>query len=147
LSTDVKLGELELEEPVAPLELLPLALGVELLLELGLELLPDELPEALGVLELPDELGELELLEELGELELPPVAEEPLDDLSDDVALGLELLPDELELCAIATLDRAKSAAAVAALMSFRFIEVLPPLFTGSRRGTAAAGAHAAAPG
>ncbi len=111
----MKLGELELEEPVAPLELLPLALGVELLLELGLE--------------------------------LPPDAEEPLDDLSDDVALGLELLPDELELCAIATLDRAKSAAAVAALMSFRFIEVLPPLFTGSRRGTAAAGAHAAAPG
>lgn len=134
----MKLGELELEEPVAPLELLPLALGVELLLELGLELLPDELPEALGVLELP---------EELGELELPPDADEPLDDLSDDVALGLELLPDELELCAIATLDRAKSAAAVAALMSFRFIEVLPPLFTGSRRGTAAAGAHAAAPG
>ena len=110
----MKLGALlELLEPVAPVELLPLALGVEeLLLELGLELLPD----ALGVLL----LGELELL--LGELELPPDADDPLDDLSADVALGVELLPEELELCATATLDRAKSAAAVAALMSFRFI-------------------------
>jgi hypothetical protein len=85
-------------------ELLPEALGVELLLPeaLGVELL---LPEALGVelLLLPDALG-VELL-------LPD-------------ALGVELVP---ELCASVTLDSAKSAAAVAALMSFRVISVFPP--------------------
>jgi hypothetical protein len=82
-------------------EPLPDALGVELLL----------LPDALGVelLLLPDALGvELLLLPEaLGvELLLPD-------------ALGVELEP---ELCASVTLDSAKSAAAVAALMSFRVI-------------------------
>jgi hypothetical protein len=143
LSTDVKLGVLMLPAPLAPAEplLVPpaelLVLG-ELLLELGEELAPDELlPVALGELEL-ELLGELEL-ELLGALELPPDADEPLEDLSDEVALGLELLPEELELCAMATLDRAKSAAAVAALMSFRFIRILPPLSTGSRRAAAAA--------
>jgi hypothetical protein len=81
-------------------ELLPEALGVELLLPeaLGVELL---LPEALGVelLLLPDALGvELLLLPD---------------------ALGVEEVP---LLCANDTLDSAKSAAAVAALMSFRVI-------------------------
>jgi hypothetical protein len=129
LSTDENSGALMLPALLEP--------PAELLV-LGEELAPDDepLPVALGELE----LGELEL-ELLGELELPPEADEPLEDLSDEVALGLELLPEELELCAMATLDRAKSAAAVAALMSFRFIKVLPPLSTGSRRAATAAAA------
>jgi hypothetical protein len=74
-------------------------------------------PAALPVL-LPPALG-LELLLPLAlgvELLLP-------------AALGVELLPleEEPELCASVTLDNAKSAAAVAALMSFRVMCVLPP--------------------
>ena len=80
--------------------------------------LPEELlPEALGVDELlapPDALGaELLLPEALGvELLLLPEA------------LGVELVP---ELCASDRLDSAKSAAAVAAVMSLRVIWMLPP--------------------
>ena len=105
LSTDEKVGVEELEAPT--LEDPPAALGED-----------DELDEP------PAALGEDELEEppvELGdeELEAPPEAL-PEDLLS--VALGLELLdpdapvlePEEPELCAIATLASAKSAAAVA---------------------------------
>jgi hypothetical protein len=115
LSTDENSGVLALApaDPVPPAAALPDALGVELEPDaLGVELEPD----ALGVELEPDD-------------ELPPEAEEPLEALSDELplepdALGEELMPpeDELELCATATLDRAKSAAAVAALMSFRVI-------------------------
>jgi hypothetical protein len=145
--------------------LLPDALGVELLLLLGVELLPEDpeeppealseelLPDALGVELLPLELG-LELLPDaLGVLELPPEADEPLEALSDELlplALGVELLPllmpledEEPELCAIATLDSAKSAAAVAALISLRVIGCCSLL--GFGRSATTAGAHAAA--
>jgi hypothetical protein len=115
LSTVVNSG-VELD---APLELLPpLDMPLdepldELPLELGLEELllgDDELPpleELLGLDELPLALGE-----DLSLLELLPVA---LGDLS-----LLEL--EEPELCAMDTLASAKSAAAVAVVISFNFI-------------------------
>jgi hypothetical protein len=113
VSTEVKLG-VELDAPaellslellpVAPLDELPEALGVELD-ELGVEL---------------DELG-VELLDELG------VDELPLLDESDEllpVALGDDEAPveDEPELCAMETLASANSAAAVAVVINFNFI-------------------------
>ena len=98
--------------PPAALPVLPGAPGEDA----PLEALPEELlPEALGVDD--EELLGVELLEPeaLGvELLLLPDA------------LGVELVP---LLCAKDTLDSAKSAAAVAAVMSFRVILVLPPYF------------------
>ena len=93
--------------PLAPVLLLPDAPEDE-----PPEALSDELlPEALGVeLLLPDALG-VELLL----LRRRAAAAD---------ALGVELVP---QLCASVTLDSAKSAAAVAALMSFRVIYVFPP--------------------
>jgi len=99
VSTDEKFGVEELEAPA--LADPPVALGEDEL---------DDPPEAL--------LGEED------ELEAPPEAL-PEDLLS--VALGLELLepdapvlePEEPELCAIAMLASAKSAAAVAVLTTF----------------------------
>lgn len=110
VSTDEKTGVEELEAPA--LDDPPEVLGEDEELEAP--------PEALGVEELeapPDALG-------VDELEAPPEAL-PEDLLS--VALGLELLepdapvlePDEPELCAIATLASAKSAAAVAVPTTF----------------------------
>lgn len=112
LSTDEKLGVEELEAPAlaAP----PEALGEEDEL--------DEPPVALGEdeLDVPPEV----LLGEEDELEAPP---EALPEALLSVALGLELLepdapvlePEEPELCAIARLESAKSAAAVAVLITF----------------------------
>src|SRR6185436_11638801 len=82
--------------------------------------LPEAAPLVLGELALGEALlGELVLGElVLGEL----VLGEPL--------APAELLPDAPEepgVCASETLDRAKSAAAVAALMSFSVISVFPP--------------------
>jgi hypothetical protein len=113
--------------PPAALPVLPGAPGEDA----PLEALPEELlPEALGV----DE----ELLG-VDDEELLGVDDEELlgVELLEPEALGVELLllPDALGvelvplLCAKDTLDSAKSAAAVAAVMSFRVILVLPPYF------------------
>jgi hypothetical protein len=89
-----------------PVELLPLALGVELLLPAALGVLLLELPVALGVLE---------------PVELLPVALGVL-----DPALLPVLPEDEPELCANEAPAIAKSAAAVAVTTSFNFT-VGPP--------------------
>jgi hypothetical protein len=107
LSTDEKLGvdeELELGED---------ALGeAEEELDAPPEALPDDLLSVALGLELGEaELGEAELGEADEELDAPPEA------LPDDllsVALGLELLLSVEVLCATATPDSARSAAAVA---------------------------------
>jgi hypothetical protein len=114
--------------PVMPRHLLLVA-PVELPAELGEELL---LPVALGDEVLGEELlgEELLLPVALGEELLPDAPEAPPEALSGDllsVALDPLLAPpaapvDEPELCAIEALDKAKSAAAVAALMSFNVI-------------------------
>jgi len=89
-------------------ELLPDALGVEL------ELLPDD-PEAP---EAPPEALSEELLPLLLGLLVAPALEPLVPPAAPD---------EEPELCAIETPASANSAAAVAALMSFRFIRSLPP--------------------
>jgi hypothetical protein len=137
--------------PEAPLELLPVALGEVLLGELLLgELLLGEL--LLGELL----LGELllgELL--LGELLpvapvelLPDAPAAPPDVLSELLPVAPALVPaapdEEPVLCASDTLESANSAAAVAALMSFNVISVVP-LLGGARRAAGASGAHARA--
>jgi hypothetical protein len=104
--------------PEAPLELLPVALGELLLGELLLgELLLGELLLPVAPVELlPDAPAELpELLSD----EVLPVAPALLP------VLPPPMLPDEEPvLCANDTLDSAKSAAAVAALMSFNVMSV-----------------------
>jgi hypothetical protein len=114
LSTDENDGV----EPLAPLEA-PLGEDEELELgeaELGeaeeeLDAPPEALPDDLLSVALGLELGEEELGEAEEELDAPPEA------LPDDllsVALGLELLLSDEVLCATATPDSARSAAAVA---------------------------------
>ena len=104
LSTEVKLGALELappDAPDAPLELLPEALGEEL----------D--PDALGVELDPEELG----------VELDPEApDEPLELLPLALGEDLDLSVEDLSVCAMDTLASANSAAAVAVVISFNFI-------------------------
>ena len=112
VSTEVKLG-VELDAPAellsllpeAPAEELPVALGVELDDELGLEL------EELGV-----ELDELPPLDASDEL-LPVAAGE-----DEDLSLLEAPVEDEPELCAMETPASANSAAAVAVVINFNFI-------------------------
>jgi hypothetical protein len=123
LSTSEKLGVLEAAAPEAPpdaplpadgLALLPLALGVELAPE---EAPPEDdgdellLPLALGVELAPEDAPEL--LSE-GLLSLAPALE-----LDPDAPLA----PEEVELCAIAALASANSAAAVAVPTTFNNIK------------------------
>jgi len=113
LSTDENDGV----EPLAPLDEL---LGEEEELELGelgeaeeeLDAPPEALPDDLLSVALGLELGEEELGEAEEELDAPPEALP--DDLLLSVALGLELLLSDEVLCATATPDSARSAAAVA---------------------------------